>query len=123
VGWPAFAALAKQGGRFIAPTPGDQAHPRQAARAAGGHATGEQLCRQSAPLDSVARGATSSRIRTCGGDRLLLARAIHRGEAPLAARLEQARETTMANTLAAAPRPSSSIRACCVICASGAAAS
>jgi hypothetical protein len=34
----------------------------------------------------------------------LLARAVHRAEAPLAARLEQARETTMANTLAAAPR-------------------
>ena len=28
----------------------------------------------------------------------LLARALHRAEAPLAARLEQARETTMANT-------------------------
>ena len=35
----------------------------------------------------------------------LLARAVHRAEAPLAARLEQARETTMLNTLAAAPRP------------------
>ena len=34
----------------------------------------------------------------------LLARAVHRAEGPLAARLEQARETTMANTLAAAPR-------------------
>jgi len=29
---------------------------------------------------------------------------VHRAEGPLAARLEQARETTMANTLAAAPR-------------------
>jgi TRAP-type uncharacterized transport system substrate-binding protein len=35
----------------------------------------------------------------------LLARAIHWAEAPLAARLPQARETTMANTLNAAPRP------------------
>jgi hypothetical protein len=34
----------------------------------------------------------------------LLARAIHRAEGPLASRLEQARETTMANTVAAAPR-------------------
>jgi len=33
----------------------------------------------------------------------LLARAIHWAEAPLAARLPQARETTMANTLKAAP--------------------
>jgi len=46
-----------------------------------------------------------------------VARAIHRGEAPLAARLEQARETTMANTLAAAPRRELIHRACCVICA------
>jgi TRAP-type uncharacterized transport system substrate-binding protein len=30
---------------------------------------------------------------------------VHRAEAKLAARLEQARVTTMANTIAAAPRP------------------
>ena len=35
-----------------------------------------------------------------------LARALHRGEAALAARLPQAAETTAANTAAAAPRPS-----------------
>jgi hypothetical protein len=34
----------------------------------------------------------------------LLARAIHRAQGPLAARLEQAKETTAANTIAAAPR-------------------
>jgi hypothetical protein len=34
-----------------------------------------------------------------------LARAIHWAEGPLGARLDQARETTMANTLAAAPHP------------------
>ena len=33
-----------------------------------------------------------------------IARALHRNEAALAARLPQARETTAANTLAAAPR-------------------
>lgn len=33
-----------------------------------------------------------------------LARALHRGEAALGARLPQARESTLANTLAAAPR-------------------
>jgi TRAP-type uncharacterized transport system substrate-binding protein len=33
-----------------------------------------------------------------------LGRAIHKGEGAFAARLEQARQTTMANTLAAAPR-------------------
>ena len=36
-----------------------------------------------------------------------LARALHRGEAALGARLAQARESTLANTLAAAPRPDS----------------
>ena len=47
----------------------------------------------------------------CGGaprkddTAFLLARAVHRAEAPFAARLEQARETTMANVIAAAPRP------------------
>lgn len=34
-----------------------------------------------------------------------LARALHRGEAALGRRLPQARETTAANTVAAAPRP------------------
>ena len=34
----------------------------------------------------------------------LLARSLHRAEGALAARLEQAKETTAANTLAAAPR-------------------
>jgi TRAP-type uncharacterized transport system substrate-binding protein len=35
----------------------------------------------------------------------LLARALHRAEGAFAARLEQARETTAANTITAAPRP------------------
>ena len=34
----------------------------------------------------------------------LLARALHRAEAPLAARLDQAKESTAANIVAAAPR-------------------
>jgi hypothetical protein len=34
-----------------------------------------------------------------------LARALHRGAAALTGRLDQARETTAANTAAAAPRP------------------
>lgn len=107
VGWPAFAALAKQGGRFIAPDaeeikrilakqPALQAVTLPANSYAG----------QSAPLNSVGSWsyvfANSSLPEQTA---YLLARAIHRAEAPLAARLEQARETTMANTLAAAPRP------------------
>ena len=107
VGWPAFSALAKQGGRFIVPdanevktilmkNPALQAVTLPAKSYPG----------QDAPLPSV--GSWSYVLAT---DKLkedtafLLARAVHRAEAPLAARLEQARETTMVNTLAAAPRP------------------
>ena len=35
----------------------------------------------------------------------LLARALHRAESPLAARLDQAKESTAANIVAASPRP------------------
>ena len=107
VGWPAFTAIAKSGGRFIVPSdaevrtilaknPALQAVSLPARSYPG----------QDHPLPSV--GSWSYVLAT---DKLpeqtayLLARAVHWAEAPLAARLEQARETTMANTLAAAPRP------------------
>lgn len=107
VGWPAFTALARQGGRFIGPdaseikailakNPALQAVTLPAKSYPG----------QDAPLPSV--GSWSYVLAT---DKLkddtafLLARAVHRAEGPLAARLEQARETTMLNTMAAAPRP------------------
>ena len=107
VGWPAFTALAKSGGRFIAPdsteirtillkNPALQAVTLPAKSYPG----------QDAPLPSV--GSWSYVFAKPGLSEqaaYLLARAIHRAEGPLAARLEQARETTMANTLAAAPRP------------------
>jgi TRAP transporter TAXI family solute receptor len=107
VGWPAFATLAKQGGRFIAPNseeikrilakqPALQAVTLPANSYAG----------QSAPLPSV--GSWSYVFANAAlpeQTAYLLARAIHRAEPQLAARLEQARETTMANTVAAAPRP------------------
>jgi TRAP transporter TAXI family solute receptor len=106
VGWPAFASLAKQGGRFIVPdasevktilakNPALQAVTLPAKSYPG----------QDAPLASV--GSWSYVLANQDLDpqaAYLLARAVHRAEAPLAARLEQARETTMANTLAAAPR-------------------
>ncbi len=107
VGWPAFAALAKQGGRLIAPDAGEikrilaKQPALQAVTLPANSYTG-----QSAPLDSV--GSWSYVFANASlpeQTAWLLARAIHRAEAPLAARLEQARETTMANTLAAAPRP------------------
>ena len=106
VGWPAFTALAKAGGRFIAPDPNEikailAKNPSlQAVTLPAGSYPG-----QSAPIPSV-----GSWSYVLASEKLpeetayTLARAVHRAEGPLSARLEQARETTMANTLAAAPR-------------------
>jgi len=107
VGWPAFSALAKQGGRFIVPD-ADEVKIILMKNPALQPVTlpAKSYPGQDTPLPSV--GSWSYVLAT---DKLkddtafLLARAVHRAEAPLAARLEQARETTMVNTLAAAPRP------------------
>jgi hypothetical protein len=106
VGWPAFTALAKAGGRFVAPdaneirsilakSPGLQpvalpagSYPGQNVAIPSVGAWSYVLANEALPEETAYR----------------LGRAIHRGEAAFAARLEQARETTMANTLAAAPR-------------------
>src|SRR5205085_9741132 len=107
VGWPAFTALAKSGARFIAPNSSEI----------------ELILKKNPTLQRVTLPARSypgqdEALPSVGSwsyvfarpgipDELgyLLARAIHRAEGPLAARLDQARETTMANTLAAAPNP------------------
>lgn len=107
VGWPAFTALAKSGGRFIVPTPDEvkrilEKNPALQA---------VTLPAKSYPEQDQALASVGSWSYVLANKELkedtayLLARAIHRAEAPLAARLEQARETTMANTVAAAPRP------------------
>jgi uncharacterized protein len=106
VGWPAFTAIAKGGGRFVAPdadqirtilakNPGLQAvtlpagsYPGQSGPIPSVGAWSYVLANESLPEDTAYR----------------LGRAIHKGEGAFARRLEQARETTMANTLAAAPR-------------------
>jgi TRAP transporter TAXI family solute receptor len=106
VGWPAFVALAKNGGRFIGPSadeirtilarnPGLQqvtlpanSYPGQTAALQSVGSWSYVLCNANFSEDSA----------------YLLARAIHRSESAFAAKLEQARETTMANTVAAAPR-------------------
>ena len=106
VGWPAFAAIAKQGGRFIGPDAGEikRILAKQPALQAV-TIPANSYAGQTQPLHSV--GSWSYVFAT---EKLsvqtayLLAKAIHRAEPQLAARLEQARETTMANTLAAAPR-------------------
>jgi len=105
VGWPAFTALAKSGGRFIAPSPDEV--QRILAR---------QPVLQAVTLPARSYPGQDAALHSVGSwsyvlarpdlpekTAYLLARAIHRAEAPLAARLPQARETTMANTLKAAP--------------------
>jgi len=106
VGWPAFVALAKAGGRFIAPD-ADEIKAILAKNPALQPVTlpAGSYPGQSTPIPSV--GAWSYVLTNADLNEttaFLLARAIHRAEGPLAARLDQGRETTLANTLAAAPR-------------------
>ncbi|HEX9184625.1 MAG TPA: TAXI family TRAP transporter solute-binding subunit [Burkholderiales bacterium] len=107
VGWPGFNALAKAGGRFVAPNEAEIAailagNPAlKALTMPAGSYPG-----QDAPLRTV--GSWSFVLAKPGLPEDVaykLARAIHWAEAPLAARLAQARETTMRNTLDAAPKP------------------
>ena len=106
VGWPAFAALAKQGGRFIAPS------AAEARKIIEKHPTLQEcsLPANSYPGQPAALASVGSWSYVFATEKLpaetayLLARAIHRAEGNLAARLEQARETTLANTAKAAPR-------------------
>jgi TRAP transporter TAXI family solute receptor len=107
VGWPAFGALAKQGGRFIAPNSSEielilKKNPQLQAVTL----PARSYAGQDAPIPSVGSWSfvfAKPDLPEQAG--YLLARAIHQAEAKLAAKLEQARETTMANTLAATPRP------------------
>ena len=109
LGWPGFAAVARSeaGARFIAP---DAAG---IARIQAKHAFLKRLTvpansypGQTAPIESVGSWGFIMAGPSLPDDvAYRLARALHRGESALAARLPQARETTAANTLAAAPRP------------------
>ena len=106
VGWPAFNALAKSGGRFIVPDANEvriilmKNSALQAVTLPARSYPGQE-----APLHSVGSWSYVLSSRNLSEEAAyLLARAVHRAEGPLAARLEQARETTLANTLAAAPR-------------------
>ena len=107
VGWPAFGALAKSGARFIGPSSEEiktiLAKNPQLQQV---NLPAKSYAGQDAPIASVGSWSyvfASEKLPEEAG--YLLARAIHRAEAPFAARLEQARETTLANTRAAAPRP------------------
>ena len=109
VGWPGFAAVGKgpKGARFIAPDAAglraiQAKHPflKPLTVPAGSYPG------QDAPIDSVGSWSFILGGATLSDDvAYQLARALHRGETDLARRLPQARETTAANTIAAAPRP------------------
>jgi uncharacterized protein len=108
-GWPGFTAVARgaKGARFIGPTAEERtriqakhaflktltipagAYPGQGEPVVSLGSWSFILARPDLPEETAYR----------------LARALHRGEAALGARLPQARETTAANTVAAAPRP------------------
>jgi TRAP transporter TAXI family solute receptor len=108
VGWPGFTSVmnAPGGGRLIAPSAAERR------RITAAHDFLKPLVlpassypRQDAPLRSV--GSWSVVLARPGLDDEVayrLARALHRAESTFAARLPQARETTSANTIAAAPR-------------------
>ena len=107
IGWPGFAKVAEAGGRFIAPNPTETEQIRAK------HAFLKPLTvpagsypGQTEPVHSV--GSWSfilARPSLPDETGYRLAKALHRGEAQLAAKLDQARETTAANTAAAAPDP------------------
>ena len=106
VGWPAFVAIAKAGGRFVGPDADEV--KRILARNPSLQAV--TLPAKSYPGQDVALPSVGSWSFVLARDGLteeqgyLLARALHRAEGPMAARLEQAKESTAANIAAAAPR-------------------
>ena len=108
IGWPGFTAVARgpAGARFVVP---DSEGIR---RILATHAFLKPMTvpagaypGQSAPIASVGSWSFIMARPTLDEDiAYRLARALHRGESMLGARLAQARETTAANTVAAAPR-------------------
>jgi TRAP transporter TAXI family solute receptor len=105
-GWPGFTAVAKAGGRFIVPDADDikriqTKHPSLKTLTV----PPNSYPGQTEPIVSVGSWSFILARPTLADDVAhRLARALHKGEAELAKRLPQARETTAANTIAAAPR-------------------
>ena len=108
LGWPGFTSVAQSSGgaRFIAPNEDEVARIRDK------HAflksmtvPTESYPGQSAPIHSVGSWSFILVRPTLDDDvAYRLTRALHRAEDALGKRLKQARETTAANTVAAAPR-------------------
>jgi hypothetical protein len=109
VGWPAFSAIARAGGRFVGPDAGEV--KRILAKNPSLQAVtlpARSYPGQDAPIHSV--GSWSFVLARPGlpdEQAYLLARALHLAEGPLASRLDQAKESTAANIVAAAPRAES----------------
>jgi len=109
VGWPGFTRVAQgpAGARFIAPSAEESARIRakhaflKPMTIAAGSYPGQESAIASVGSWSfvLARPTLDSDVAYA------LARALHRGESDFAKRLPQARESTAANTVAAAPRP------------------
>jgi TRAP transporter TAXI family solute receptor len=107
VGWPPFMAIAKNpaGGRLLGPTDDEigrimskHAFLKRTVMPAGSYPGQVAEVRSVGSWPFVlARASLSDDIA------YRLARALHRGESKLGERLEQARESTLANTLTAAP--------------------
>ena len=107
VGWPGFTAVAKAGGRFIAPD-ADQTkrvlakYPflKPLTMPAGTYPGQDQ------PIATVGSWSfVLGRPGLADDVAYQIARALHQGEAAIGQKLAQARETTAANTVVAAPRP------------------
>jgi len=82
----------RQGGRTLRRSGRrrSEAHPGEESNAAGGDAAGKQLSRQDAAIHSVGSWSyVFARPGLPDEQAYLLARALHRAEGPLAARLEQ----------------------------------
>ena len=108
VGWPPFLSIAKgpHGGRFVSPGADEirrimAKHPfHKATTMPGGSYPGP-----SAAVNSVGSWPfVLARASLPDDTAYRLARALHKGGAALSARIEQARESTLENTLTAAPR-------------------
>ena len=106
VGWPAFTALAKSGGRFVGP----DAEEVRRILAKNPSLQAVTLPARSYPGQDAAIASVGSwsyvfaRPGLPDEQAYLLARALHLAEGPMASRLEQAKESTAANLVAAAPR-------------------
>jgi uncharacterized protein len=107
IGWPGFTNLAEKGGRFIAPNAAETAQILT-----------RHVFLKPLTVPASAYPGQNTAIPSVGSWSFILARpdlpddtgyrlakALHKGEAQLGAKLDQAKETTAANTAAAAPDP------------------